>query len=166
MSRKLAKLASDNAAPPKPKRVSKKLKAAIDALVAGDAKTVTDAAKAVGMSREYLSRSLSLPHVNQLLQGKSLRNLAMAAARASAVKVDLLESSSEIVRDRASSFILSISGITPESEGAKRPGQLPPGLTIIIESSEPRAHPHPTVDVTPRGPGALQTRPSIPKVGL
>ena len=37
----------------------------------------------------------------------------MAAARAGAVKVDLLDSPSELVRDRASSFVLGLSGIQP-----------------------------------------------------
>jgi hypothetical protein len=39
----------------------------------------------------------------------------MAAARAGAVKVDLLESGSEIARDRASSFVLGLAGIAPAS---------------------------------------------------
>jgi hypothetical protein len=42
-----------------------------------------------------------------------LRHLAIAAARAGATKVDLLDSDSEIARDRASSFVLGLAGIQP-----------------------------------------------------
>jgi hypothetical protein len=44
-----------------------------------------------------------------------LRSLAMAAARAGAVKVDLLDSDNAIARDRASSFVLGLAGIAPAS---------------------------------------------------
>jgi hypothetical protein len=42
----------------------------------------------------------------------------MAAARAGAVKEELLDSDNELVRDRASSFILGLSGIAPASDPA------------------------------------------------
>jgi hypothetical protein len=109
----------------KPKRISKKVKAAIDALVSGDAKSITRAAKIAGLSREHLSRELGLPHVNAVLRGKALRNVAMAAARASAVKVELLESPNEMVRDRANSFILGVNGISPDIESSNKAGMPP-----------------------------------------
>jgi transposase-like protein len=149
-------MANEVAASPKPKRISKKVKAAIAALIAGDAKSVTRAAEIAGVSREHLSRELGRPHINELLRGKALRNVAMAAARASAVKVELLESSSEIVRDRASSFILSVNGITAESKPLDNIGAPPAGLTIII-NHPPIAPAPPTIDVTP---GALPRQPA------
>jgi len=42
-----------------------------------------------------------------------MRHLAIAAARAGAVKGELLDSDSEIARDRASSFVLGLAGIAP-----------------------------------------------------
>ena len=44
-----------------PKRISKKVRAAIDAMVSGDCKKICDAAAKVGLARESLSRALSTP---------------------------------------------------------------------------------------------------------
>ena len=83
------------------RRISKQMIAAIDLLVSGDVKTITDAAERVGMARESLSRALSTPHVAAHLRTKVMKSLAMAAARAGAVKVDLLDSDNDN-RERAS----------------------------------------------------------------
>jgi len=96
-----------------PKRISKKVRAAIDAMVSGDCKKICDAAAKVGLARESLSRALSTPHVAEHLRQKVLRHLAIHAARAGATKVDLLDSSNEMARDRASSFVLGLAGIQP-----------------------------------------------------
>jgi hypothetical protein len=40
----------------------------------------------------------------------------MAAARAGATKVELLDSASELVRDRASTFVLGLAGIQPANQ--------------------------------------------------
>ena len=65
-----------------PKRISNNVRAAIDLLVSGDVKTITDAAERAGMARESLSRALSTPHIAEHLRTKVLKSLAMAAARA------------------------------------------------------------------------------------
>jgi hypothetical protein len=96
-----------------PKRISKKVRAAIDAMVSGDCKKIVDAAAKVGLARESLSRALSTPHVAEHLRQKVIRHLAIAGARAGATKVELLDSASELVRDRASSFVLGVAGIQP-----------------------------------------------------
>src|SRR5258705_1236513 len=103
---------AENIAPPK-KRVSKKIIAAIDKMVSGECRKIAEAAEAVGLARESLSRALSRPHVAELMRTKVLRTLAMAAARAGAVKGELLDSDNEMVRDRASSFVLGLAGIAP-----------------------------------------------------
>jgi hypothetical protein len=95
------------------KRISKKVAAAIDAMVSGDCKKISEAAEKVGLARESLSRALSKPHVAEHLRQKVLRHLAIAAARAGAVKGELLDSDNAIARDRASSFILGLAGIQP-----------------------------------------------------
>jgi hypothetical protein len=97
------------------RRVSKRVRAACDALVNGDVKTIKEAAELVGLARESLSRALSTPHVAEHLRAKVLKSLAMAAARAGAVKVDLMDSDNAIARDRASSFVLGLAGIQPAS---------------------------------------------------
>jgi hypothetical protein len=106
------------AVPIPPRRISKKVRRAIDALVTGDAKQIKEAAEKVGLARESLSRALSTPHVAEHLRQKVLRHLAMQAARAGAVKGELLESDNEMVRDRASTFILGLADIAPTSAPA------------------------------------------------
>jgi hypothetical protein len=106
------------------KRISKKVRTAIDLMVRGDCKKICDAAAKVGLARESLSRALSTPHVAQHLREKVLRHLAIAAARAGYVKGELLDSDNEIARDRASSFILGLAGIQPATS---------PSLNINLE---------------------------------
>ena len=113
---KRALAALDNPAPAEPLpqgRISKKLRAAIDAMVNGDCKSIREAAEKVGLVRESLSRALSKPHVAQHLREKVLRHLAIAAARAGSTKVELLDSANEMVRDRASTFVLGLADIQP-----------------------------------------------------
>jgi hypothetical protein len=95
------------------KRISKKVCAAIDAMIAGDCKKISEAAAKVGLARESLSRALSTPHIAEHLRQKVIRHLAIHAARAGATKVDLLDSGNEMARDRASTFVLGLAGIQP-----------------------------------------------------
>jgi hypothetical protein len=95
------------------KRISPKVRAAIDAMVTGECKNITEAGAKVGLARESLSRALSVPHIAEHLRQKVLRHLAIHAARAGATKVDLLDSSNEMARDRASTFVLGLAGIQP-----------------------------------------------------
>ena len=118
----------------KPKRISVKVRAAIDAMVDGTAKTVTAAADHAGLSREHLSRELSKPHVTEHLRQKIMRSLAVGAARAGATKLALLDSPNEMVRDRASSYVLGLLGIVPESSPSDRSAVQQPGLQIVIYS--------------------------------
>src|SRR5712671_4284493 len=137
----LDKPPAENIAPPK-KRVSKKIIAAIDKMVSGECRKIAEAAEAVGLARESLSRALSRPHVAELMRTKVLRSLAMAAARAGAVKGELLDSSNELVRDRASTFVLGLAGIQPAAT---------PGVAINVEIKAGYV-----IDLTddPRQPGA------------
>jgi hypothetical protein len=113
--RALAAVDTPPSAPPvaSPKLISKKVIATIDALVAGDCKTISDAADKAGLARESLSRALSKPHIAEHLRSKVLKQLALQAARAGAVKSELLDSANEMVRDRASTFVLGLAGIQP-----------------------------------------------------
>jgi hypothetical protein len=82
-------------------------------MVNGDCKKICDAAERSRSPRESLSRALSAPHVTEHLRQQTVRRLSIAAARAGSTKVELLDSDSEIVRDRASSFVLGLAGIQP-----------------------------------------------------
>jgi hypothetical protein len=105
----------DPSTAPAKRRIAKKVQIGIEALLSGDCKTIKEAAERAGLARESLSRSLNIPHVTEYLRQRVIRHLAIAAARAGATKVDLLNSDSEIARDRASSFILGLAGIQPAS---------------------------------------------------
>jgi hypothetical protein len=100
------------------RRISRKVRAAIDLMESGKARFITDAAEQVGLSREHLSRTLAEPHVVEFMHQKARRTLANAAVRASKTKVDLLDAESERVRDMASTYVLGLAGIKPASEPA------------------------------------------------
>jgi len=106
------------------KRISKRVTAAIDLMVSGECKTIADAAGKAGLARESLSRALNKPHVAEHMRAKVVRHLAIAATRAGATKVELLDSANEMVRDRASSFALGLAGIQPAAT---------PALNVSIE---------------------------------
>jgi hypothetical protein len=71
-----------------PKRISKKVRAAIDAMVSGDCRKIGEAAAKVGLARESLSRALSTPQLAEHLRQKVLRHLSIAAARAGDTSAD------------------------------------------------------------------------------
>jgi hypothetical protein len=121
MEKPPAKRALDAAAEPAPavpiapRRISAKVRTAIGFMVNGDCKKIREAAEKAGLARESLSRALSTPHVAEHLRLQTVRRLGIAAARAGSTKVELLDSDSEIVRDRASTFVLGLAGIAPAS---------------------------------------------------
>lgn len=123
-----------------PKRISKKVRAAIDAMVSGECKKIIEAAAKVGLARESLSRALSTPHVAEHLRQKVMRHLAIAGARAGATKVELLDSVSELVRDRASTFVLGLAGIQPANQPSVNLNiEMKAGYVIDLSDEPPKA---------------------------
>jgi hypothetical protein len=122
------------------KRISAKVRAGIEYMVSGDCKIIKDAAEKAGLSREHFTRELSKPHIAAYMHTKVVKQLAIAAARAGAVKGELLDSDNEMVRDRASSFVLGLAGIAPAAT---------PGVSInldikagfVIDLTEPQPSP-------------------------
>lgn len=124
--------------PAKSKPISPKVREAIDAMVRGDAKTITAAAENVGITREHLSRELSKPHIAAFLHDKVVRNLAVGKARAGAVKLSLLESENAMVQDRASSFVLGLAGIAPSAQPSVNVNvNIRAGYVIDLSDEEP-----------------------------
>ena len=76
------------------------------------------------MSREYLSRRLSEPHIAEYLRVKAGRVVAIAAGRASARLVQLINSKSEHVSFDATKHTLAIAAIKPAAE---------PNISLNIE---------------------------------
>jgi hypothetical protein len=111
----------------------------------------TGAAAQVGMPRETLSRNLSRPDITEQIRLRCAKALTMAANRATAVKINLLESDNSIVRERASSFVLAMIGIAPQAEAAAVNINLNirAGYVIDLTDDGPKPHQGPIVDVTP-----------------
>jgi hypothetical protein len=147
MTRNVPAVPDQSDKPPAPKRITKKIRAAVDALVHGDAKTITAAAEKVGLSRSHLSRELGRPHISEFLKNKVLRNLAINAARAGAVKVDLLNSPNEMVKDRSSTWLLELAGIKPATSPSVSLNIYDVKAGWVIDLSE---GPRPLIDVSPQ----------------
>jgi hypothetical protein len=108
---------STTAPAPKRRTVPKKIRLAVDALASGEARTVKEAAeKFGGISREYLSRSLSKPECAQYLKDKAARAVAMGAARAAAKLNELVDSTSQKVALDAAKYSLGVAGIKPATD--------------------------------------------------
>jgi hypothetical protein len=122
-------LAAVKAGPPvepidKTRRIPEKTRRAIELLATGKCKTQTEAAAAVGTTRETLCRNLAKPHILEFMRQRAMRTIAMAAGRAAEVKAELLDCADNMVRDRSSTFILGVAGIAPATT---------PGLAVNID---------------------------------
>lgn len=143
---------NDVAKLPEPRRrpISKKVMKAISLMIDGKAKNITEAAEQVGIARETLSRNLSRPDVADTMRQQVIKSLAAAAARASAVKVDLMESENAIVRERATSFVLGMIGVAPEQKPTSVNVNVSAGAVWgYIIDLRPDPDELPIIDVTP-----------------
>jgi hypothetical protein len=138
-------------------RITNKVRRAIDLMVSGECKQINETAEKVGLARESLSRALNKPHIAEHLRQQTARRLAIAAARAGATKVDLLDSSNEMARDRASTFVLGLAGIAPAASPSvninieakagfvidiSEPGEPGDGMRIVSSSVRPATVDH------------------------
>jgi hypothetical protein len=133
--------------PEKSRRISRKVRTAIDPMVSGEYTKIVHAAQKACLSREHLSRELSRPHIAEHMRQKILRSLNVASPRAGAVKVDLLDSPTELVRDRASSFVLGLAGIQPATE-----------LTVDLSTEVKVSN---VIDLSDDPPPAMRTIPHV-----
>jgi hypothetical protein len=93
-----------------------KVRPAIEALVTGQCRTITAAAKKVGLTRERLSRAFSEPHNAEALRVRAAREVAMSSGRAAARLNRLIDSTSERVAFEATRFSLGVAGIKPAAD--------------------------------------------------
>jgi len=85
------------------------------------------------------------------MRAKVVQSLAIAATRAGATKVELLDSANEMVRDRASSFVLGLAGIQPATSPSLNVNiEVKAGYVIDVSDDPPRVRtiPH-TIDHEP-----------------
>ena len=137
-------LAAVKAGPPadaidKTRRIPEKTRRAIELLATGKCKTQTEAAVAVGTTREALCRNLAKPHILELMRQRAMRTIAMAAGRAAEVKVELLDSGDSMVRDRSSTFVLGVASIAPASTPSLAVNiEIKAGYVIDLTDHDPR----------------------------
>ncbi|WP_298372679.1 hypothetical protein [Azospirillum sp.] len=104
--------------PTKPRRISKKLNAAIGALLDGTAKTQTEAAAAAGIARETLSRALQRSDVQEHMRAQVEKQLKGKTLVRAAGKLDrLINAQSENVAFRATELTLGLNGFQPPQRG-------------------------------------------------
>ena len=105
------------APPKKARRIPRKVIEATEVLLDGRAKNLTQAAKLVGCSREYLSRVLSQrPDCVQYMREKAARVLGVAVPVAAARMANLIHAESEHVSYRASEHVLGVAGLKPAAD--------------------------------------------------
>jgi hypothetical protein len=90
-----------------------RVRAAIEALVTGQVRTITAAAKKVGLTRERLSRAFSELHNAEALRTRAAREVALSSGRAAARLNQLIDSTSQRVALEATKFSLGVAGIAP-----------------------------------------------------
>jgi hypothetical protein len=93
-----------------------KVRTAIEALVTGQVRTITAAAKKVGLTRERLSRAFSEPHNAEALRTRAAREVALSSGRAAARLSQLIDSTSQRVALEATKFSLGVAGIKPAAD--------------------------------------------------
>jgi hypothetical protein len=103
---------------PKTRKPPARVRAAIEALVTGQCRTITAAAKKVGLTRERLSRAFSEPHNAEALRTRAAREVALSSGRAAARLNQLIDSTSQRVALEATKFSLGVAGIKPAPDAA------------------------------------------------
>jgi ParB-like chromosome segregation protein Spo0J len=124
--------------PPEPKRRKPppKVRAAIEALVSGQVRTIKAAAAKVGLSRERLSRAFSEPHNAEALRTRAAREVALSSGRAAARLHQLIDSTSQRVALESVKFSLGVAGIKPPAD-AQVNVNIDVKAGYVIDLSEP-----------------------------
>ena len=123
---------------PKTRKPPPKVRAAIEALVTGQARTITAAAQKVGVSRERFSRAFSEVHNAEALRTRAAREVALSSGRAAARLSQLIDSGSQRVALEATKFSLGVAGIKPAAD-ANVSVSIELKAGYVIDLSEPGA---------------------------
>jgi len=104
---------------PRIPRLTALVKQACEVLIEGHAKTVSDAAKLIGCSREHLYHMFKKPHVEAYFARERERKVRgpVATSRAASVYIGLLDSPSEKVKMDVSERILMEAGTLSRNTG-------------------------------------------------
>jgi hypothetical protein len=131
--------------PDKIKPISKKILHALRLLQRGECRDIKAAAERVGLSREHLSKSLRLPHVQVFIARESREIIALGSLRATARLIELIDAGSEHVSADVSKHVAAIGGIKPANDAQVSVNiDIKAGYVIDISPD-----PAPMRDVTP-----------------
>jgi hypothetical protein len=104
--------------PAKTRKVSRRVRHAVDLIISGEARTQKDAAAKAGLTRERFCRALKESHVIEYLDGQTRVLLAQSRAPAAATLMKLLEQArSEHVRKDVAVTLLGYGGIHATAAG-------------------------------------------------
>lgn len=100
--------------PAKPRKISKRLRQAVDLLVSGECKTQKAAAQRLNMAPETISRALRESHVLAYIEQQTRVALSRSQAPAAATLIRLAtDAASEHVQKDAAIHLLNIAGHKP-----------------------------------------------------
>jgi hypothetical protein len=128
------------------RRVSPRVRHAIDLLLTGECRLKKDAAAKAGLTPERLSRALKESHVVEYLTAQTRVLLAQSQAPAAATMLRLLDQAkSEHVQKDVAIHLLGINGHKPAAEPAALVNiNIRAGYVIDLSDDPPK-----TIDVTP-----------------
>ena len=141
--------------PPRPLRIGKRVRDAIEAMVTGDAKTQAEAAAIVGLNRSHLCKTLRKPHVRSYLESRTRDAIVGMQTQAAGVVQRLLggAKSEHVMKDVALS-VLGMNGMRPVEATAVRVNvDIAPGYVIKLKHVE-QASEGVVLDLTPIAPDA------------
>jgi hypothetical protein len=125
----------------KERRVTAKVRQAIALLESGECKTQKAACARVGITEQYLCRSLGMVHVQAFIARQRARNIQRGALRASARIADLVDAESEHVAIKAAQALLVTSGDIKGETSSGSNVSVSVGVTVqagyVIDLSDP-----------------------------
>lgn len=129
--------------PDKIKPIPRKVRHALSLMFRGECRDIKAAAQQANLSREHLSRSLRMPHIQAFIARESRKTIAEHTIRASARIGELIDAESEHVSLDASKHVLAIDGIKPPNDGQV---SVNVGVSVgyVIDLSGNTAHPSAT----------------------
>lgn len=122
----------------KVRRIPRKIVEVTEILLRGDANNLTQASKIAGVSREYISRTLSArADCVEYMRTRAARALGVAVPVAAARMAQLLHAESEHVSYRASEHVLAVAGIKPAADNVSVNIGIELKAGYVIDLSEP-----------------------------
>lgn len=137
--------------PKKMRPVSRKTRAAIEALLTGQAKTRQGAAQIAGMNADALSRAINRPNARALIEQITREDLGgYGMLKATATLRSLMDDAqSEYVKADVAKHVLAIGGVKPSQD---RQGSASGGISLTIVMRQPsdgQGTDTRTIDITP-----------------